>query len=132
MRVSASMVRPPSLVRNGSRQATECAGRMHPGRAGERQRLWRGSGNLILLLLGGDVGDVAGQRGVAGQVAGLATCSPHDLLDAGAEIGTVQLAGRTSVRTTARYDRRWERTKRKAAELLHIPYAALREEVPSE
>jgi len=69
---------------------------------------------------------------VRAKKAGVKPFTPHDLrrtfvgrlLGAGVDIAIVsKMAGHSNIQTTARYDRRPEETKQRAAKLLEIPYA---------
>ena len=66
-----------------------------------------------------------------GRESGVAGFTPHDLrrsfagdlLDAGADLSTVQkLMGHSDANTTAGYDRRGEHAKRSAVRKIHVPY----------
>lgn len=71
--------------------------------------------------------------------AGVESFSPHDLrrtfvsdlLDAGVDLATVaKMAGHSNIQTTARYDRRPEKRKQDAANLLKIPYQPINRSQP--
>ncbi len=70
--------------------------------------------------------------------SGVKPFTPHDLrrtfvsrlLGAGVDIAIVaKMAGRSNIQTTARYDRRPEEAKQRAANLLQIPYAEFTEKI---
>lgn len=108
-------------------------------------RAWlkvRGLGDGALFYAGRKGGHIVTGQGMSAQAvrdiidrrareAGIQHASPHDfrrafisdLLDAGVDIATVaKMAGHESVQTTARYDRRGEYAKQRAARALHVPY----------
>jgi site-specific recombinase XerD len=102
----------------------------------------RGDARGCFLFAGRKSGELLAGQGMTDQavyarikrcarLAGVKSLSPHDmrrtfvsdLLDAGADISIVaRMAGHSSVITTARYDRRGDDAKRKAAKSLHLPY----------
>ena len=126
-----------------------------PRGAGEALRAWlevrgREPGRLFVSVTkGGQLGRALTDHAIALAVqararrAGVGAFSPHDLrrtlvgdlLDAGVDLSAVQaIAGHAQINTTARYDRRGERAKRGASDLVFVPFEAPRRPVdaPSE
>jgi integrase/recombinase XerD len=90
--------------------------------------LVKGGGLVVRRLAAQAVAIICASRA---QEAGVAPFTPHDmrrtfisdLLDAGADIATVQrLAGHEDPATTSRYDRRGEAAKQRAVELVNVPF----------
>lgn len=117
------------FVTNGARQALDAWLALRGDQAGAMFMPVTQSGRIEHRRMSGQA--VADLLRRLAQRAKVARFSPHDLrrgfvsdmLDAGADIVTVQaLAGHASPATTARYDRRGDRARRRAAELLHVPF----------
>ncbi len=116
-------------IRNGARAAVEDWLSIRGDEPGPLFWHVRKGGELVARRLTTQcVYQVMATRAAAANVASF---SPHDMrrtfagdmLDAGADISTVQrLMGHSNVSTTAGYDRRGERAKIEAAGKLHFPY----------
>jgi site-specific recombinase XerD len=117
-------------VRNGSRTALDAWLTVRGTEAGPLFHPTRKGGHIVRQAMSPDA--VLKSLARRAEAAGIAMrFSPHDLrrtfagdmLDAGADIATVRaLMGHSSVDVTARYDRRGEQAKARAADLLHFPY----------
>lgn len=93
--------------------ATRKSGELIPGRG-------LGPQSIYDLLV-----DRAARAGVELRPHDLRRTFVSDLLEAGVDITTVAaMAGHSNVNTTARYDRRGDEAKSKAARTLHVPYGA--------